>query len=88
MAIAAHTEAQVGLGHLAEKLLIRASQMDRPPVDIYYHLGWVYEQNGRLAEAFREYERGYNALLTDRSHFLFDLFAEAMKRLRSKMDTR
>ena len=46
----------------AEQVLIRAVQLESPLAVSRYHLGWVYEQLGRLEDARKQYIQGETML--------------------------
>lgn len=71
----------------AEKNLLRAIQLSETPgqaVAPRYHLGFVYEQTGRLAEAARQYRQGSEALSGQTTNPLYKDFSEAIKRVQQK----
>ncbi|HAU38704.1 MAG TPA: hypothetical protein DCX07_13430 [Phycisphaerales bacterium] len=46
-----------------------------------YHLGWVYEQRGRPADAARQYRRGLNLIQTKPADPLYKELTDGLKRV-------
>jgi tetratricopeptide (TPR) repeat protein len=71
----------------AERQLLRAVQVAETPSQALlprYHLGFVYEQMGRLAEALRQYRQAGDILNTKTSDPLYKELNEAIKRAQQK----
>ncbi len=71
----------------AEKLLSASiAQGDAVPAT-RQHLGWIYEQQGKLNEARRQYSLGQQ-MITDRQRDkkLYDTFAESIRRVQDKLN--
>jgi general secretion pathway protein G len=65
----------------AEGALIRAVQLEGPLAVSRYHLGWIYEQTGRLDEALKQYRQGLEMIRTNKDDPLYGLLKEALDRV-------
>jgi len=82
------TLARLGKFADAEMALIRAVQLEKPLGASRYHLGWVYEQLGRLEEALKQYRQGFEMVRTKKDDPLYRPLKEALDRVRSKLKER
>jgi len=79
------TLARIGKLADAERALVRAVQLERPLAASRYHLGWVYEQLGRLEEALKQYRQGYEMVRSNTDDPLHGPVKEALERVREKL---
>jgi len=66
----------------SERVLLQAVQLESPLAVSRYHLGWVYEQLGRLAEASKQYREGLEMKPDDP---LYGQLKQASERVSKKM---
>jgi tetratricopeptide (TPR) repeat protein len=70
----------------AEQILLRAVQLESPLTVSRYHLGWVYEQLGRLDEAKKQYQQGM-AMINDKPDDpLYGDLKAALERVNQKIE--
>jgi len=69
----------------AEKILLQAVQLESPLVVSRYHLGWVYEQLGRMAEASKQYREGLEMIRSKPDDPLYGKLKQASERVSQKM---
>jgi len=69
----------------AEGILVKTTGVDEPLAASRYHLGWVYEKQGRLPEAFKQYRQGFEMLRTQTNEPLHDVLKEALARVDGKL---
>ena len=69
----------------AEKVLLQAVQVERPLAVSRYHLGWVYEQLGRLADASKQYREGFEMVRGNPDDPLYEELKQASERISQKM---
>ncbi len=65
----------------AEHHLLRAAQLGEPTAAIRYHLGWVYENTGRLSEALGQYKQAMDLVTNRKEDRLYPLLRDAIKRV-------
>lgn len=69
----------------AEKLLTDSIAIGNAVPATRQHLGWVYEQQGKLDEALRQYRNGQEMIADkEKNKKIYDQFAEAIKRVQAK----
>ncbi|MGB2819876.1 MAG: tetratricopeptide repeat protein [Phycisphaerae bacterium] len=79
------TLARIGRMADAEMALVRAVQLEKPLAASRYHLGWVYEQLGRLDEALKQYRQAYEMVRSDTDDPLHGPANEALERVRRRL---
>jgi len=79
------TLAQVGKLQDAEIQLVRALQLDRNMPASRYHLGWVYEQRGRLDKAQEQYRLGLKLMEQKRDDPLRAVIQNALDRVKLRI---
>ncbi len=79
------TLARIGKLTDAEMALVRAVQLEKPLAASRYHLGWVYEQLGRLEEALKQYRQGFEMVRSKTDDPIHGPVKEAMERVRQKL---
>ena len=68
----------------AEQVLLQAVQLESPLAVSRYHLGWVYEQLGRLADASKQYREGLE-MMRKPDDPLYKELKQALERVSQKM---
>lgn len=71
----------------AEQALVRAVQLERPLAVSRYHLGWVYEQIGRLDEALKQFRQAYEMVRTHTDDPLCGTLKKAIDRVRRRLES-
>ncbi len=80
------TLAKLGKLREAEEHLLRSARLAPDEAPIRYHLGWIYEQKGRLAEAEIEYRRVQEIIGTRKDDDpLGAVVSEALERVRENI---
>ncbi len=69
----------------AERQLLRAIQLDQPSATVRYHLGAIYEHEGRRRDALRQYRQGYELIRDDHDHDLHDELEQAVDRIEREL---
>ncbi len=69
----------------AERILIRAVQVESPLAVSRYHLGWVYEKQGRLEEASKQFRQGLVMMGGSQDDPLYEEIKTAFERVGKKM---
>lgn len=78
------TLAKIGRFAEAERVLLRAVQLEAPLTASRYHLGWVYEQIGRYEDAWKQYKQGFETIRTRTDDPLYELLKQAAERVGPK----
>jgi len=71
----------------AERTFLRAAQVREASETLHYHLGYVYEETGRLDEALRHYRQGLEMLKGKESNPVYGLLSESVKRVDGKLSS-
>ncbi len=70
----------------AEKILLRAVQLESPLTVSRYHLGWVYEQLNRLDDAKKQYQQGLEMIKDKSGDPLYAILKKALERVGQKLE--
>jgi len=82
------TLARIGKFADAELALVRAVQLERPLAASQYHLGWVYEQLGRLDDALKQYRQAFEMVRTNEKDPLHEPVKAALDRVQDRLKKR
>jgi len=79
--------AKFGKLRAAELQLSRALQLSPSIPDIRYHLGWVYQQKGQLADAESQYKQALKMINGNQSQPLYEVLRKALAQISKSLGT-